>query len=121
MIKSILATGIAGLLLLSSPGESAEPLGETGPDLEPAINGAVSSNGLFPSQDMEDEFAAYLGWTKDRGISRLVAFESMIGGATSAGSALPSQGMEEQFAAYLRWVDDRCLSPFYAFMATDFD
>ncbi len=121
MIKSVLATGIAGLLLLSGPGKSTVAFGETVPDLELAINGTVSANGLFPSQAMEEEFAAYLRWTKMQGLSRLVAFESMIGGGSSAEIPLPDRRMEEQFGAYMRWVDEQGLSPFSAFMATDFD
>jgi hypothetical protein len=31
-------------------------------ELEPCINGAVSSTGLFPSQEMEDQIFAYLQW-----------------------------------------------------------
>ena len=30
--------------------------------LEPCINGAVSSSGLFPSQEMEDQIFDYLQW-----------------------------------------------------------
>lgn len=30
--------------------------------LEPCINGGVSSNGQFPSQEMEDQVQAYLEW-----------------------------------------------------------
>ena len=30
--------------------------------LEPCINGAVSSTGLFPSQEMENQIFAYLQW-----------------------------------------------------------
>lgn len=76
--------------------------GETAPDLEPAINGAVSANGLFPSQAMEEELTAYLRWTKMQGLSRLVAFESMIDGGSFADNPLPSRRMEEQFGAYMR-------------------
>jgi hypothetical protein len=36
-------------------------------DLEPAINGAVSASGTFPSQAMEDQIAAYLAWSDKTG------------------------------------------------------
>lgn len=121
MFKAILVAGIAGLHLMSAPVASAEPVGGTSLELEPALNGAVSETGLFPSQAMEQEFAAYLRWTKDQGISRLVAFESMIDAGSASGVRLPNVRMEEQFEAYLRWVDEQDLSPFYAFMASDFD
>jgi len=34
-------------------------------DLEPCINGGVSSSGSFPTQDMEDQIHAYLKWRSD--------------------------------------------------------
>ena len=117
MFKSILVTGIAGLLLLSDPVQPAQP---TSLDLEPAIDGAVSANGLFPTQAMEEAFAAYLRWTKDRGISRLAVFEPLID-AAAVEASLPNERMATQFDAYMRWVDEQGLSPFYAFMVTDFD
>jgi hypothetical protein len=121
MFKAILATGTAVLFLLSGLVEPVEASDPAGLDLEPAINGAVSANGLFPSQAMEEEFAAYLLWTKDRGISRLFAFESMFGGGTAQEVPFPNPRMTAQFEAYLRWVDNRNISPFYAFMVTNFD
>jgi hypothetical protein len=121
MLRAALVAGIAGLLLMSAPLKSANPVAGTSLDLEPAINGAVSATGLFPSQAMEEEFAAYLRWTKDEGISRLVAFESMIGAGSTAEVRLSSERMEGEFEAYLRWVDEQDLSPFYAFMVSDFD
>jgi hypothetical protein len=121
MFKSILVAGIASLFLMSAPVKSAEPVGGTNLDLEPAINGAVSAIGLFPSQAMEEEFADYLHWAKHRGLSRLVAFESLIDAGSAAEVRLSNEGMEEQFEAYLRWVDEQDLSPFYAFMVSEFD
>jgi hypothetical protein len=120
MFKSILVTGIAGLFLLSGPAQPAQPTDGASLDLEPAINGAVSANGLFPSQVMEEAFAAYLRWTKDRGISRLIVFEPRID-ATAVEASLPNERMATQFEAYMRWVDEQGLSPFYAFKVTDFD
>lgn len=121
MFKSTLVAGLAGLLLLSGPVDSAEAFGEANLDLEPAINGAVSANGLFPQQAMEAEFAQYLRWTKEQGISRLAAFEAVIAGEVSLEGSLPNQRMAEQFDAYLAWTDDKGLSPFYAFKVTDYD
>jgi hypothetical protein len=112
---------VAGLLPMSAPVNSAEPVGGTSLDLEPAINGAVSATGLFPSQAMEEEFAAYLRWTRDRGISPLFAFESLIGPGNAAERRLSSERMEGQFEAYLRWVEEQDLSPFYAFTVSDSD
>ena len=84
--------------------------------LDPGFNGAVSQSGLFPTQAMEEQFAAYLRWTKERGIDRLAAFESVIDGGASSGFRFPTQSMDEQFSAYIRWVDDEGLSPFYSFI-----
>lgn len=111
LVFSLLASSIYA-------GESNDP----GASLEPSINGSVSATGLFPTQEMEEEFAAYLRWTKDEGLSRLAAFEYMIDDkGNSASGRFPTQGMEEQFLAYIRWVDDRKISPFYAFRVSDFD
>jgi hypothetical protein len=87
--------------------------------LEPCLNGEVSASGLFPTQAMEDEYAAYLGWTRERGLGRLAAFEAMIEGRGSVDGRLASRAMEAQFDAYLRWVGERGLSPFLAFTAAD--
>jgi hypothetical protein len=89
--------------------------------VEPCINGEVSASGLFPTHAMEDAFAAYLDWTEDQDLSRLVAFEPVIADGVIAGGQFPTRRMEEQFVAYMRWVDEQGLSPFYAFVATDFD
>jgi hypothetical protein len=121
MLTSFLMTGFAGLLMLTGPATSAELPAEAKLDLEPAINGAVSANGLFPTQPMEREFAAYLDWTKDQGLSRLAAFETRVDGHACASGPVANARMKEQFADYMRWVDDREVSPFYAFMVTDFD
>jgi hypothetical protein len=121
MFKTILVTVVAGTLFLSGVGNAAERIGVGNRDLEPAINGAVSANGLFPTQAMEEEFAAYLRWAKDRGLSRLTAFESMFDSGDRTAASLPNERMGEQFGAYLRWVDEQGLSPFYALMVTDFD
>jgi hypothetical protein len=106
---------------MSAPAKSDKPVGSASLDLEPAINGAVSATGLFPSQAMEDQFATYLRWTKERGISRLVAFEALIDAGTAAEVNLSNGHMEEQFEAYLHWVNEQGLSPFYAFMVSNFD
>jgi hypothetical protein len=121
MFKSALLTGIAGLSLMSAPVESADSLHGLNPDLEPAINGIVSANGLFPSQAMEEEFSSYLRWTKERGISRLAAFEPIVEGGDADDASLANQRMEDQFREYLTWVEKRGISPFYAFMVSDFD
>ena len=121
MFKSVLLTGIVGAFLLSGVARSADTAGATSLDLEPAINGAVSATGLFPSQVMEEEFMSYMHWVKAQGMSPLVAFESRIDGDASVTDVLPSQDMADQFTAYLRWVDEEGLSPFYAFMASDLD
>ena len=103
--------------LFALPVSAGEPQG--GPlSLEPCINGSVSRSGLFPSQAMEDEFAAYLAWTKAQGLNRLSAFESVIDEGASSGYRFPTPSMEEQFSAYMRWVEAEGLSPFYAFIAT---
>ncbi len=80
---------------------------------------SASAGGLPDAvQEMEDQFAAYLQWTKDQGLPRLVAFESIIDGGAESGHQLPTPAMAQQFSAYMRWVASEGLSPFYAFMAT---
>jgi hypothetical protein len=36
-------------------------------DLEPCINGGVSSSGVFPSQAMEEQVSAYIVWSPETG------------------------------------------------------
>jgi len=109
-------------LALLAFGAQAEPGPRSAHDLEPCINGEVSAGGRFPNQAMEDAFHAYLRWTKDEGLSPLVAFESVIGGgAADDRRALPTPDMAKQFEAYLRWVDEAGLSPFHAFAASSRD
>jgi hypothetical protein len=57
---------------------------------------------------MEDAFAAYLEWTKSKGLSRLAAFEiteetlaRASAGEGSLSGRFPTQAMEDQFKAYL--------------------
>ena len=61
------------------------------PDLEPCINGAVSSSGLFPSQEAEDRFI----------ITQLqnsnLDLEACINGAVSESGMFPSQEAEDQY------------------------
>jgi len=97
---------------------SAGGLPDAVPSLEPCVNAGVSRSGLFPTQEMEDQFAAYLQWTKDQGLPRLAAFESIIDGGAESGYQFPTPSMAQQFSAYMRWVASEGLSPFYAFMAT---
>ena len=95
----ILITVVAGLLLMSGPARSTETSGAADLDLEPALNGAVSASGLFPTLAMEKEFAAYLGWVKKQGLSPLTTFEPIIVGEDLATAQFPSQRMEDQFMA----------------------
>ena len=120
MFNPLLVTGLATFLMMSAPADADQPAGAASLDLEPTINGAVSASGLFPSQRIEDQFTTYLRWTKERGISRLAAFEALIDG-DDIGASLPDEQMAGEFQAYLRWVAADDLSPFYAFMVTDFD
>jgi hypothetical protein len=129
MIPTAIVPAIAALSLLAGSANSVEyAADEAQIDLEPAINGSVSASGLFPTQALEDEFTAYLRWTKEEGLSRLVAFETdatpvepAADGAVSASGRFPTQSMEDQFVAYNDWVSDTGISPFYAFSVTDFD
>ena len=127
MLKSTLIAGSLALLMfninpaLSGPNRIAV-------DLEPALNGAVSASGLFPSQQMEDAFEIYLDWTKSKGLSRLAAFETTeetlaraSAGEGSLSGRFPTQAMEDQFKAYLAWVDETDAGLFYAFRVTNFD
>jgi hypothetical protein len=53
---------LAASLFLSTSVMAAEDL-----NLEPCINGEVSSQGVFPTQAMEDQITAYLEWSAARG------------------------------------------------------
>ena len=121
MLKNVLIAAPAALFLLSGPAQSIELSSATIQNLEPALNGAVSANGLFPTQAMEEAFTDYLRWVKEQGLSRLAAFQPLVTEGYLASGQFPSQGMEDQFLAYMRWVDEEGLSPFYAFSVTNFD
>jgi hypothetical protein len=125
MLKSsFLAGGLALLLVSTNP--QAAALDETSArQLEPALNGAVSATGLFPTQAMEDAFNDYLAWTREQGLSRLAAFEPVVrdfpAGQGSLSGRFPTQEMEEQFKEYLAWTGDSQYSLFYAFRAVEFN
>ena len=53
---------LAASLLLSTSVTGGEDL-----NLEPCINGQVSSQGVFPTQIMEDQITAYLEWSAAKG------------------------------------------------------
>jgi hypothetical protein len=127
MLKSTILAGSLALLTFNTTPESSE-LDRVAMDLEPALNGAVSASGLFPSQEMEDAFTAYLDWTKAEGLSRLTAFETTektleraLTGDGSQSGRFPTQAMENQFKAYLAWLDGSDAGLFYAFRVTSFD
>ena len=127
MLKSTLIAGSLALLMFNTNPASSEP-NRLAVDLEPALDGAVSASGLFPNQEMEDAFEAYLEWTKAEGLSRLTAFETTgetparaAAGKGSLSGRFPTQAMEDQFKAYLVWVDETDTGLFYAFRATNFD
>jgi hypothetical protein len=128
MLKSTLIAGGLALLMFNTTPRAAE-LDQAGAmDLEPAINGGVSAQGLFPEQGMEEAFEAYLAWTKEQGLSRLAAFEAVERdlnaadqGMGSMSGRFPNQGMEERFKDYLAWASEGDSRLFYAFRAVDFD
>jgi hypothetical protein len=127
MLKSTLIAGSLALLMLNLSPASSEP-NRVAVNLEPALSGSVSASGLFPTQEMEDAFAAYLEWTKSEGLSRLTAFEiteetlaRAAAGEGSLSGRFPTQAMEDQFKAYLAWVDETDVGLFYAFRTTNFD
>lgn len=125
MLKSSFLAGGLALLLISTSSQ-ATALDETSArQLEPALNGEVSATGLFPTQAMEDAFNDYLAWTRERGLSRLAAFEPVVrdfpAGQGSLSGRFPTQEMEEQFKAYLAWTGESSQSLFYAFRAVEFN
>lgn len=42
--------------------------------LEASIDATVSASGRFPSQTMEDEYRAYVAWTRQVGLDTIYAF-----------------------------------------------
>jgi hypothetical protein len=87
---------VFSLLVFSA---SAGGLPDAVPSLDPCVNARVSMSGLFPSQEMEDQFAAYLQWTKDQGLPRFAAFESIIDAGSEPGLQFPTPAMAQQFSA----------------------
>lgn len=94
-------------------------------ELDPCMNGQVSTSGLFPTQAMEEQFARYLDWTTAQGLDVTFALEPTAeavstldpgaNGSVSATGNFPSQAMEDQFNAYLAWTEAAGLDVTYAF------
>jgi hypothetical protein len=117
MLKPTLIAGAIILGLFAAGPRAAETPIAAGNDLEPAINGQVSHRGIFPSQEMEDQFSAYLAWTKAQGLSRLVAYEPRPG----VEDVLPNEGMRQAFEDYLQWAVRTDRGLYYAFTTRNFD
>ncbi len=117
MLKPTLITGAIALTLLVTGPRAAEATVSRANDLEPAINAQVSASGSFPTQEMEDQFNAYLAWTKEQGLSRLAAYEPRTG----AEDVLPNEAMRDAFEGYLRWAVETGRGRFYAFTVKNFD
>jgi len=77
----------------------------------------TSASGLFPTQEIEDQFDDYLAWTKAQGLSRLVAYEPRAG----AEDVLPNEGMRQAFEDYLKWAVETDRGLYYAFTTRNFD
>ncbi len=117
MLKPTLIAAAIALSLFAIGPRAAETAIGTADHLEPAINGQVSASGLFPTQEIEDQFNDYLAWTKARGLSRLVAYEPRAG----AEDVLPNEGMRQAFEDYLTWAVETDRGLYYAFTTRNFD
>jgi len=117
MLKPTLIAGAIALSLFALGPRAAENATRGANDLEPAINGQVSRSGTFPTQEMEDQFDAYLAWTKAQGLSRLAAYEPR----TSAQDVLPTPAMRDAFEDYLQWAVRSDRGIYYAFRSRSFD
>ena len=94
-------------------------------ELDPCINGQVSTSGLFPTQAMGEQFARYLEWTAAEGLDVTFALEPTVeaittldpgaNGLVSATGIFPSRAMENQFNAYRVWTEAAGLDVTYAF------
>ena len=94
-------------------------------ELDPCLNGQVSTSGLFPTQAMGEQFARYLAWTAAEGLDVTFALEPTAeaittldpgaNGSVSATGTFPTQAMEDQFNAYLAWTEAAGLDVTYAF------
>ncbi|MCA1789781.1 MAG: hypothetical protein LC667_07970 [Thioalkalivibrio sp.] len=94
-------------------------------ELDPCMNGQVSTSGVFPTQAMGEQFARYLEWTAAEGLDVTFALEPTAeaittldpgaNGSVSALGTFPTQAMEDQFHAYLAWTEASGLDVTYAF------
>lgn len=94
-------------------------------ELDPCMNGQVSTSGLFPTQAMEEQFASYLDWTVAQGLDVTFALNPAVeaitsldpgaNGSVSTTGTFPNQAMEDQFNAYLAWTEAAGLDITYAF------
>jgi hypothetical protein len=127
MFPTLVAGGFS-LLMASASDVAADQaaLAEADGSLSPVAELAVVDQSL-PTAEMAEQFDAYLAWTKEQGLSRLAAFETLnpaqihLSPNLSAQFPLPTAEMAEQFNAYLQWTREQNLSRFYAFQITDFD
>jgi hypothetical protein len=117
-------------VLAAFGGLQAQDIGTPSPiELDPCLNGQVSSSGLFPTQAMEEQFARYLEWTAAEGLDVTFALEPTVesittldpgaNGSVSATGTFPTQAMEDQFNAYLAWIGAAGLDVTYAFQGLD--
>ena len=121
MFKSTLVTSTLLSLLLSTGSFAGQDRASV-PDLEPAINGAVSAGGRFPTQAMEDAYLDFIAWTEGHGLRGAAAMraieqeiEPAMNGAVASRGVFPSQAMEDQYRAYLDWTRANGLGELYAF------
>jgi hypothetical protein len=127
MLPSILAGGLS--LLLAAADQVGADVSAPAPMSAATAQAPVTRipPAAFPTEEMAEQFAAYLAWTKAQGLSRLVAFEqpapdrAHLSPNLVGGTRLPTPEMSRQFAAYLRWTREQGLSAYHAFQVSDFD
>lgn len=86
MNRMILVLSAGALLVTSSfAGAATDPT-----DMDPAMNGGVSSNGMYPNQAMEDAaMNTAAAWADDQ-----YALEPAINGGVSENGLYPSQAIQ---------------------------
>lgn len=84
-MNKLLASAILGSLITSAAVQ-ADAIDPT--DLEPAMNGGVSSSGQYPTQALEDRFGVY----------DATDLEPAMNGSVSASGLYPSQEIEDAVA-----------------------
>jgi predicted YcjX-like family ATPase len=127
LFPTLVAGGFSFLMAVASDVAAEQIALAEADQAVPSVTQPAGVDRALPSVEMAEQFDAYLAWTKEQGLSRLAAFETLSpeqihrSPNLSGQFPLPTAVMTEQFNAYLQWTREQNLGRFYAFQTRDFD